>query len=337
MNSGGWNMSYKLIIVDDEKEISSGFAQFFPWGSLGFEVTAQFADAQKAFDYLKKNPVDVVVSDIIMPGMTGLELAKMISETELLIQPHVILFSAYDNFEFARKALRYKCTEYILKSSEYDELIEIFTHLKQTMDQERGSGTSGSDAGEEVLLPVSVCNDKIISAIINYITKEPATADLEGAAAAVYMSTAYISRYFKQKTGFKHVGPPGIGIYGLGIFITEGINKAALQQLCHLIPFIDGKARILGIRFGILEVNFLMCHIQIPAYHHRLLLIQIKKELSEILLPFHAVIQSCQLSLGIRGVYGNQIEILIFRSNNSALAVMLRDSHIKGYADGLLL
>jgi two-component system response regulator YesN len=194
-------MSYKLIIVDDEKEISSGFAQFFPWGSLGFEVTAQFADAQKAFDYLKKNPVDVVVSDIIMPGMTGLELAKMISETELLIQPHVILFSAYDNFEFARKALRYKCTEYILKSSEYDELIEIFTHLKQTMDQERGSGTSGSDAGEEVLLPVSVCNDKIISAIINYITKEPATADLEGAAAAVYMSTAYISRYFKQKTG----------------------------------------------------------------------------------------------------------------------------------------
>lgn len=195
-------MSYKLIIVDDEKEISSGFAQFFPWGSLGFEVAAQFADAQTAFDYLKKNPVDVVVSDIIMPGITGLELAKMISETEFPVQPHVILFSAYDNFDFARKALRYKCTEYILKSSEYDELMEIFTRLKQTMDQERESGASEPDGGQDVILPGSAYNDKIISAIIKYIMEEPATADLEGAAAVVYMSTAYISRYFKQKTGF---------------------------------------------------------------------------------------------------------------------------------------
>jgi two-component system response regulator YesN len=194
-------MAYKLIIVDDETEISAGFAQFFPWKNLGFEVVAHFTDASRAFEYMRNNPVDVVVSDVVMPGVTGLDLARMISEAGFKVQPYVLLFSAYDKFEYARKALKYKCTDYILKSSEYDELIEIFSRLKVTIDQERKALTAARETGQNDLLPDAVRQDKIISAIIGYIMKDPSQADLKGAADTVYMSPAYISHYFRQKTG----------------------------------------------------------------------------------------------------------------------------------------
>ena len=128
---------YKLMIVDDEREINTGFAQFFPWRDIGFEVVAQKQDAHSALAYIKANDIDVIVSDIVMPGMNGLDLAKAISEMDLEPRPHVLIFSAYSEFSYAQRAMQYKCTEYILKSAEYDALIDIFTRLKKTIDEER--------------------------------------------------------------------------------------------------------------------------------------------------------------------------------------------------------
>ncbi|MFV0412142.1 MAG: response regulator, partial [Oscillospiraceae bacterium] len=115
-------MAYKIVIIDDEKEISSGFAQFFPWAKLGYQVVAQYSGAREALEYLLQNPVDVVVSDIRMPGMTGIDLARELFEAELAHKPRSLLFSAYEEFEYARKALQYKCTDYLLKSTDYEEL-----------------------------------------------------------------------------------------------------------------------------------------------------------------------------------------------------------------------
>ena len=79
---GGLRM-YRLIIIDDEKEISQGFAQFFPWASLGFEVAGTFARAKEAIAFLENEAVDVIVSDVRMPGVTGLEMAEQINRQKL--------------------------------------------------------------------------------------------------------------------------------------------------------------------------------------------------------------------------------------------------------------
>jgi YesN/AraC family two-component response regulator len=179
-------MPYRIVIIDDEKEISNGFARFFPWKGLGFTVIGQFSGAKSALQFIKNNPVDLVVSDVIMPGMSGIDLARELAENPLDPRPLVVLFSAHNEFEYAREALRYRCTDYILKSAEYDELIEIFRRLKERMDRE--SHVTGES------------KDRIIETVKNYIRTHTVDANLDDAAARVYMSPGYLSRYFKEKT-----------------------------------------------------------------------------------------------------------------------------------------
>jgi YesN/AraC family two-component response regulator len=180
-------LSYRTIIIDDEKEISNGFAQYFPWKDLGFTITGQFSGAKSALQFIKTNPVDVIVSDVIMPGMTGIELAQQLANTNLNPQPLVILFSAYDEFEYVREAVRYRCTDYILKSTDYDELIRIFSDLKKKIDKDRHI----TEETEE---------DKIIGIIKKYVKDNPAIASLESVSMLVYLSPAYVSKYFKERT-----------------------------------------------------------------------------------------------------------------------------------------
>ena len=78
---------YRLIIVDDEFEIRNGLSRYFPWESVGFEAAAVFENARGALDYIRRNPVDVVLTDIEMPGMSGIELARVIHEQRLPATP----------------------------------------------------------------------------------------------------------------------------------------------------------------------------------------------------------------------------------------------------------
>lgn len=188
---------YKLIIVDDEREINTGFAQFFPWRDIGFEVVAQHSNAKSALTYLEAHPVDVIVSDIVMPGMSGLDFVKTISEMPFEPRPHVLIFSAYSEFEYAQRALQYRCTEYVLKSAEYDELIDIFTRLKKTIDIERNE--AASEQTVDIDLPETAKNDQVIQTILTYVLDNLASANLETAAELVYMSPAYVSHYFKTR------------------------------------------------------------------------------------------------------------------------------------------
>lgn len=192
---------YRVVIVDDEKEISSGFAQYFPWNSLGYSVVNSFSGAREALEYITKNPVDVVVSDIMMPDMSGVELAQKIYETEEIHKPWIVLFTAYEKIEYARQAMRYGCVDYLLKSMEYEELIEAFRKLRERLDE--ATVENGQD------------EDYITLTMSKYVEENPVTATLEGAAQAVYLSPSYASRYFKQKMGI-------------------GFSEYVLEQKMHL-------------------------------------------------------------------------------------------------------
>ena len=108
---------YQLIIIDDEEKIAEGIANLFPWERIGFSVAAYFQSAKKALAYMKRNKVDVVVSDIEMPGMSGLELCEQLMKDKI----RVVFISSFQNYEYLRSATQYKVEDYLLKPVKFEE------------------------------------------------------------------------------------------------------------------------------------------------------------------------------------------------------------------------
>ena len=104
-------MLYELLLVDDEESSRNGLATYFPWEEQGFHICGQVSDGKKALEFLETKRVHVVLTDISMPGMDGIELARQIHEKQK--HPCVVFLSAYDDFQYAQQAIRYGVRFYI--------------------------------------------------------------------------------------------------------------------------------------------------------------------------------------------------------------------------------
>src|SRR5699024_5534430 len=120
---------YKLLLVDDEPEIRYGLKHYFPWPTLGFEVVGECDNGRDALSRINKEHIDVLLCDIVMPFMDGLEVAKELHTTKPEIG--IILLSAHKDFKYAQSAITYGVKHYIVKPTKYNELVEVFTKLKQ--------------------------------------------------------------------------------------------------------------------------------------------------------------------------------------------------------------
>lgn len=125
---------YQVIVVDDELVIRKGITNFINSEINDLEVLYSFSDGTEAIEYLKTNDIDLVISDIRMTYISGIELAKYISENKPFIK--VILLSGYREFEYARSAIQYGVKEYILKPTDFskfkDVLSQVIIELKQS-------------------------------------------------------------------------------------------------------------------------------------------------------------------------------------------------------------
>ncbi|MGG1516447.1 response regulator [Paenibacillus oryzisoli] len=128
--------TYKIMIVDDEFEIREGLNAYY-WERFQFQVIACAANGKQALDLMQRNDVDVVLTDIKMPVMDGIELSRAIN----LHYPHVkiVILSGYKEFSYARDALQAGVSEYLLKPVDLKNLSESMTKLKLQLDAERES------------------------------------------------------------------------------------------------------------------------------------------------------------------------------------------------------
>ncbi|WP_127584233.1 response regulator [Paenibacillus koleovorans] len=125
---------YKVLIVDDEKHVRDRMMQTFPWGELGFEVTGSVENGGEALKLLRAGTPDLVCTDIMMPDVNGLELAKHIHEQHPRIK--VVILSAYDDFKYAQDAIRYGVKGYLLKPLVKGEFIEVFRRMADELDRD---------------------------------------------------------------------------------------------------------------------------------------------------------------------------------------------------------
>ncbi len=178
---------YQLVIIDDEPKIAEGMSSLFPWANVGFEVAATFTSSVEAMAYVRAHPVRVVLSDVQMPDMDGIELCRQL-ESEAV---KVVLFSSHQNYEYFRAAIRYSAVDYLLKPVNYSALMECFERLRVQLDEETRA---------EAEVPVGFWA-QVVGDVTEYIRSHIRDATLERAAERVHLSPSYLSRNFKEKSG----------------------------------------------------------------------------------------------------------------------------------------
>ncbi|MBU3099118.1 MULTISPECIES: response regulator transcription factor [Clostridium] len=118
---------YKVLIVDDERIIREGIANSIEWNKYGFSLCGMAQNGIDAYEIIKQIVPEVVITDIKMPGMGGLELiSRIYKEYPQII---FIILSGYGEFEFANKAMKYGVKYYLLKPCDEDEIIKILKKI----------------------------------------------------------------------------------------------------------------------------------------------------------------------------------------------------------------
>lgn len=126
---------YTVIIVDDDELIRKGLEKVIRWEEMGFSVKGTFQSAVEALEYLRDHSVDVILTDIRMPQMSGLELIEGAKGYQKEIK--AVIISGYGEFELAKQALVLKVEDYLLKPLGQEEVEAVFLKLKENLDKER--------------------------------------------------------------------------------------------------------------------------------------------------------------------------------------------------------
>ena len=151
---------YRILIVDDEELIRRGLRYSIKWEEMGFQVADEAVSGQEALEKMEKNCFDVLITDIRMPGIYGLEMAEIAKKKYPSLK--VIVISGYDDFDYALSALKLKAEDYILKPIKKQRIKEIFSAIKEELDKERSDSLKQRESGffaREMVLSRLLNND----------------------------------------------------------------------------------------------------------------------------------------------------------------------------------
>ncbi len=183
---------YKIILADDEIWVIMGLKKLIEKTGAPFQVVAEVSNGVMAMEEVERLKPDVLMTDIRMPGMDGLQLLEKIREKNL--NTKVVLISGYAEFEYAQRAIRFGAADYLLKPVEQEKLEEVFDGILNTLREE------WNISEEETPESANVTTIKrIIEEIRQNYTENINLTDL---ADKYFMSTGRLSTMLKEELGF---------------------------------------------------------------------------------------------------------------------------------------
>ena len=128
----------KVFLAEDEYVIRAGIRNNVDWEAHGYEFCGEAGDGELAFSLIRKLNPDIVVTDIRMPFMDGLELSRHIKEE--LPKTEIIILSGYEEFEYAKRSIELGVAQYLLKPISAEKLIEELDRIKEKILKKREEG-----------------------------------------------------------------------------------------------------------------------------------------------------------------------------------------------------
>ena len=200
----------KVVIIDDEPLISDKLKRIMETGLRGMHTVCAFTDAQTALDYIEQEKPGVILTDIRMPGITGIDLAKQINQMDYGAK--IVFLTGYAEFEYAREALRLQAVDYLLKPVEEEELVRVMKNIAKDLANQaelEAGGENGPVSNREVneltdwlyLLQEPGLNPHVRRVLERIVTAYNQHLSIEELAGELQVSTSYLSRQLKEGTG----------------------------------------------------------------------------------------------------------------------------------------
>lgn len=187
----------QVLLLDDEIKIIQWLSRSIPWESLGFHVCELCTGSLQALNYMEHHSVDVIITDIRMPGLNGLELIKKLHQYKPDIR--TIILSGYNQFEYAQQAIKYGVRGFLLKPLDPDELIEL---LKKLAEESIKNMDSSLPESKPLYWESTNFEGNRMNEIIEYIDKNyNKELCLKGCADVFGFHPAYLGKIFKEATG----------------------------------------------------------------------------------------------------------------------------------------
>lgn len=192
----------KLMIVDDEPKIRNGLVKLLG-AREGWQVCGVFEDAHSALSALYEQEADVMVTDIKMPEVSGLELIRQIRERNQDIR--IVILSGHSNFAYAQKAIELGVTRYLLKPTNPRELIAVLEGIEKELFPASGDGTSGGPDAEGNGDPAredGEVGNLLVQKAIRYVEVHyGGRITLKDMSEELHLSPNYLCELFKRHTG----------------------------------------------------------------------------------------------------------------------------------------
>jgi len=187
----------KMIIVDDEVFILNSLETLIDWKSIGVEVAGTADNGSRAIELIDEKQADIILSDISMPHLSGIEMLEIIRKKQLLVE--VIFISAHSNFDYARDAIRHGAFEYLLKPIREDVLLESVDRCAKKIRDFRMKSKSFEDAADEWSGEPNSGKHLVNSAISYIRSNYSKNISLSEVAQHIYISPAYLSKIFSSE------------------------------------------------------------------------------------------------------------------------------------------
>lgn len=228
---------YRVLLVEDEDIIRKGILFSVDWASVGCVVVAEARNGQEGLEAIVKEKPDIVIADINMPLMDGLEMIKSSYES---YDYSAILLSGYSEFAYAKEAMKYGVTRYLLKPLNVEELMEALERAKEerrikqayvlrlnSKEQWRNASVLKDYSGRSIEDPVV---EKMLCYIHENYREKVTVADV---VTALNYSESFLNRKFKDT---------------MGTTFIDYLNRYRIQKAIELIK--EGKLRMQEVAWG---------------------------------------------------------------------------------------
>lgn len=227
----------KVLLVEDDKLVRQGLISAMPWQEFGLEIVGEAKNGQKALEFLEQHPVDLLITDLAMPVMSGVELMGIVRQKH----PHIfhVVLTLHQDFEYIQEALRQGAIDYIakvqLEEEGYHQILErICKRIEEERkkDVRRGRGTStiqGPIRTSVVYALISATGGFIENAVPSYFSEFRMKLMIPGGLLLLPDDTNHISEIERQMKVFSQMEEAT----SYRLLVINGVDQAEVQNVCR--------------------------------------------------------------------------------------------------------